>query len=964
MASITYDGQSFVLDGRRIWIVSGGINYARIPRASWAERIHQAKAAGLNCIETPVIWSRHEPRPGQFDFKGENDIRHFIELIGQAGMYCILRPGPFVDNGTDLGGLPAWLLGIANIRLRTNSQAFLEACSRYITALSQQIRDLQVVSPAPKRGQQAVAPGGPLLLIQNEWGWTCGHDGIATGYLGELDRYYREAGLAVPIVNSNELWQSVEGEIDTWVGYEGLLSQIRQLGWVRPDQPRIVMDLRLGRDRAWGAAAEPARGGQDVLRAIGEVLAAGGQYNLSPFAGGTNFGFAAGRWPSGPAAFGTTSADAGAPIGETGEANPSLGAVRRISTFASRFARVFSHLETKTPQVSLLPAESGQAGPGVSVIHCTGAQGSVAFLFGAGDSKATTGKSARSAEPALLLQDGSTLPVPMGGERVAWCLLDTRLAGRSQLNYCNLSAFALVGKVFVCFGPEGAKAQLSINGSPLEAPVPTGGASKLPTVLEHEGISVVIANLAQLDLVHLDDSPTGASHAGPAGVYIGVRGLDRHNKPIPHPDFRSFIHLDSDGASTTHKVGAHAPAKPHKTIKVALGDWGCAGQEGYVDGSGPRYAAIEKPADLVSLGAPTGYGWYRFRSSGSAKKPRVIFPHSGHRLHLFLDGAEGGLVGVGPGADCEVALNLRKGERTLVALAENLGRVAGGSDLGEPTGLYGHAWEVKELKPGKPKIVPSDPVNLLAFRAPLWKVQEDDVTDPARLTWSIQHRTKTPIAMLLPDFGAGAPGTLSGVVIVNGRPFHYFQTGGCAGGGGLLFIDLPALTRGNNEIQISLVQSTREHAEELGAKVRFFDCVDCLTAKGDWSYARWERPAPDAFEPASKGARKGGLPCWWRSVFTAPDEDSIGAGLLFDTAGLSKGQLFVNDAHIGRYWTATGRGKAVGPQTRLFIPRSMLSLGEPNEIYVFDEHGLSPARCRLSAADGGVWGAAVSPAVE
>mgnify|MGYP000263821295 CR=1 FL=1 len=992
MASITYDGQSFVLDGRRIWIVSGGINYARVPRASWADRIQQARASGLNCVETPVIWSRHEARPGQFDFKGENDIRHFIELVGQAGMYCILRPGPFVDCGTDMGGLPPWLLGVPNIRLRTNSQAFLEACSRYITALAQQVRDLQVVSPSPKRGAAAATGGGPVLLIQSEWGWTCGHDAIATGYLGELDRYYREAGLAVPIVNANELWQAVEGEIDTWSGYDGLLSHLRQLGWVRPEQPRLVMDLRIGRERSWGTPAAPARSGQEALRAIAEVLAAGAQYNLTPFAGGTSFGFTAGRSPLAAGAFGTTSADAGAPVSETGEAGPSLGAVRRISTFASRFARVLSHLESRTPQVSLMPGSSGEGGgggsAGVSVIHCTGAQGSVAFLFGSGEGRAAGGRaSSRGDDPALLLQDGSTLPVPMAGERVVWCLLDTRLAGRSQLNYCNMSALAMVGKVFVCFGPEGARAQLSINGSPLEASVPGGGASRLPTVLEHEGMTVVIANHAQLDILHLNDSPIGApltgtgtgtgsasaasgnkGVGGEAGVYLGVLGIDPQGKPTPHPNFKAYIHIDADGQSTSHKVpqaAAHGPAKPHKALKVPLGEWGCAPQEMYVDGTGPRFAVIEKPSDLVALGSPTGYGWYRFRSTGgSAKRLRLIFPHSAHRLHLFVDGAEAGIVGVGAGADIEATLALAKGERTLVALAENLGRVAGGSDLGEATGLYGHAWEVKEIKPGKPKLVPSDPVNLLAFRAPLWKVQEDDVTDPARLTWTIAHRSKTPIAMLLPEFGADAAAAgLPGIVLVNGRPFHYFQTGGCGGGGGMLFIDLPALTRGNNEVQITLVQSTKEHAEELGAKVRFFDCVDCATAKGEWAFARWERPAPSAFEPAPpKGGRKGGVPCWWRSMFTAPQEDNVGAGLLFDAAGLSKGQLYVNGHHIGRYWTATGTGKGVGPQTKLFVPRSMLSLGEPNEVYVFEEHGHSPSRCRLTGAEGGVWGS-VSAAV-
>src|SRR5690606_11164261 len=156
----------------------------------------------LNTVSTPVYWARHEPRQGQFDFTGDNDIRHFVELIHEAGMWCILRPGPFVDSGWDLGGLPSWLLSVPNMKLRTANQAFLEASSRYLTALAQQVRDLQVTSPGA---------GGPILLVQNEFGWTCGHDDLALAYLGELNRYFRESGLTVPTINANDLWQGVEG---------------------------------------------------------------------------------------------------------------------------------------------------------------------------------------------------------------------------------------------------------------------------------------------------------------------------------------------------------------------------------------------------------------------------------------------------------------------------------------------------------------------------------------------------------------------------------------------------------------------------------------------------------------------------------------------------------------------------------------------------------------------------------
>ena len=44
---------------------------------------------------------------------------------------------------------------------------------------------------------------------------------------------------------------------------------------------------------------------------------------------------------------------------------------------------------------------------------------------------------------------------------------------------------------------------------------------------------------------------------------------------------------------------------------------------------------------------------------------------------------------------------------------------------------------------------------------------------------------------------------------------------------------------------------------------------------------------------------------------------------------------------------ATAAGKAVPPQTRYAIPRSMLSTGEANDIMVFDEHGFSPSKTRV-----------------
>jgi hypothetical protein len=912
MASITFDGQSFLLDGRRVWLVSGSIHPARVPRARWADRIHAAKQAGLNCIETPVVWARHEPRHGQFDFKEENDIREFVKLVHAAGMWCILRPGPFIDGGYDMGGLPPWLLNTEGLKLRTANQPFLEACSRYITALSGQLRDLQVNAPTPKGTPASVHPG-PIILLCNESGFTCGDEHLAHTYLGELDRYWREAGFNVPLINSNDLWQSVEGEVDGWTGYDDLLSHLRQLGAIRPAQPRMVAEFRVGNHDVWGKpAGEPKKPGA-VLRRLAEVLAAGGQFNISPFHGGTNFGFSAGRDATvGAAGFPITSADAGAPVSETGELTAQYPAVRRICTFASRFNRVLSHLDPARQPVALMPearvGKSGSGGARVAVLHAVGSQGGVVFVFGDDDGN-------NSREPMnLLLPDGSTLPVELGDQSVVWCLC----------------ALAQVGKVFVCYGAPGTRGSLSINGSPLETTVPEG---KSPIIHEHEGISVVIASQPQADRIFFDD----------AGVYIGVGGLDKSGKPILDEETKSWTHIDAEGKATTHKNthSAHPQHAPKRSSRVALGEWSFVGLNDYCTGTSPRFAAIAKPADLVALGAPYGYGWYRIKmSAGSARKTRLMFPQSGHRLHLMLEGEQAGMLGVGTGAESTIQLNLKKGANTLVVLAENAGRVSSGADLGELTGVYGHAWEVEALRPGKPKLEPADPVDILAFRAPLWKMHRDDRSESQRLTWTLQHRSKNPIIMEIEAFEDGLNlEREGGMVLLNGKPIHFFQQGGVRP----IIIPAEVLAKGTNEVQITLLSNTADAADALAKHVHFYDAVDCATLKAEWSFAKWEPPAPGKFAKSGSSKHKHGEPCWWRATFTASEGEGP---LLVDCSGLTKGQLYINGRHLGRFFVATPTGRRVPPQQRYVVPRSWLK-PDQNDIVIFDEHGAATSKVRL-----------------
>ena len=74
-------------------------------------------------------------------------------------------------------------------------------------------------------------------------------------------------------------------------------------------------------------------------------------------------------------------------------------------------------------------------------------------------------------------------------------------------------------------------------------------------------------------------------------------------------------------------------------------------------------------------------------------------PGAADRVHLYVDGEPTALVGAGPGAEPgPIELRLSKGEHTIVALVDNLGRFSDGNDLLPAKGLYDHLYGVKALK--------------------------------------------------------------------------------------------------------------------------------------------------------------------------------------------------------------------------------------------------------------------------
>nr|XP_021516732.1 beta-galactosidase-1-like protein 2 [Meriones unguiculatus] len=154
------EGSQFTLEGSPFRILSGTIDYFRVPRQSWRTSLRKMQACGFNTLTTHIPWNLHEPEVGQFHFIENMDLIAFITMASEVGLWVILCPGPYIGSDLDLGGLPSWLLRDPKMKLRTTYKGFTRAMNRYFDRLISRI------------GQYQYKRGGPIIAVQieNEYG--------------------------------------------------------------------------------------------------------------------------------------------------------------------------------------------------------------------------------------------------------------------------------------------------------------------------------------------------------------------------------------------------------------------------------------------------------------------------------------------------------------------------------------------------------------------------------------------------------------------------------------------------------------------------------------------------------------------------------------------------------------------------------------------------------------------------
>jgi hypothetical protein len=984
---VTRDG--IQIDGRPFPLLGGQLHYFRYPRAEWLDQLRKARAGGVNTIDTVIPWNFHEPRPGEYDFAGDADLAHYLDLCAELGLHAIVRPGPYICAEWENGGFPAWLTALPGLELRVDNPVYLEHLGRWFDTLLPILADRQATR------------GGPVILcqIENEH-WASGRYGH-DDHQRTLARAAIERGIDVP-------QYTCMGPMDDWAefrnGWSGIAEKLSQTRAAWPDNPMIVSELWSGWFDNWGASRHAHKTAAKLDMTLHQLAAVGSSgWSHWMWAGGTNFGYWGGRTVGGDTIHMTTSYDYDAPVSEYGGLTPKFFVARRhhlfMSTIGVRMAGVLAGAAAGGPQVIAPAAVAGRGEAGSAPYRNVRAGGGAPAEWA--DFTATylqnpslEGQTHQvfhrrpAAHLAIEVEAGSIKPIfanlPLGmtkGEDVVDSFVLRPSSFVLEYHTSRILGFWQrdAGDTLVFYGGAGEVGQLQLrieheelkieNAEQVEANAQFSilnsqfsvryWIAERPTLLRlHVGdrpLTVVLLTTERAerwwplsdgfvcgpDLVL--DKETGRQ-GDQESVLIERRGVE----PFYRLDDRgavSFVTLPSEPTAPQAHYGWQSTVQPGgspRSVSPGLLAWTRHTASEATAAAGWR--PIERPRALEELGCDLGYGWYRAAIElAEDRLTTIAAPWLSDRARLLVDGVDQGWLGVHPlGPRFTLPIALAAGRHELRLLADNLGRFNYGSNTGERKGLLDTLyWGGRQI-------------DLTAGWVALWqeavfageaiaRARPGFVRADAAGVSLANFAFQGPSVWLLCEFEAQAGMSYiiqltgdrnPGALFVNGTAVARFSR---HHGGGYIKVDISQLVRpGANALALNIQnyagaawQATLleyDPSAALDAEWSFRPGVTWESGDGSWELGAQDSPIPNSQLPTPG-------PAFYRATF-AYDPAEHGAGpFKIKLAGLGKGQIWLNGHNLGRYWS-------IGPQESYKLPASWLR--EANELLIFDEHGGDP----------------------
>ena len=872
MRSVTYDDRSFLVDGERIWLVSGSVHYFRCPAGTWADRLLKAKRGGLNCVSTYVAWNFHEQVEGRWQLTGDHDIEGFVKLAKELGLYVILKPGPYIRSEWDFGGLPGWLTSKSGIAFRTSNAAFTHYYDKYFR---------QVL---PRLAEHQVTRGGNIVLIQNENEYLATTMPERLAYLEFISQLFRRSGFDIPIITCNGATDPpVPDAVDCVNGCEKLVPALKTMRLRQANAPLLVGEFRIGGADQWGGPHNQ-RPAKVCARKAMEVLGCAGQFNYHMWQGGTNFAFWGGRSSQNDAAYQTTSYDCDAPVAEGGGLTEKYYLLRPVNMLANHMGRFFAHCKMNSVGAGLDDS--------TGIMNIDGPLGAWAIVSNGGREEISSVRLSPLAGPQL--------HVPLEPFGAAAVPLGLKLTPEHTLDYANLTPLGLFwNKVLVLHGPAGWQAVLSVNGRRMDAVVPDG---EEPKILQAQDLQIVLISSSLASRAWLVDEML---LMGPQFVGTSAEEI------IDAPHAKQYAVLSSDGKLAHHKV---KPSPRHKPVPPRLGDWKRVAVCVEPVSEDLAWEKMDRLRDVDHLGAHYGYVWHRVvMQHPSAQKRHLLLPHCEDRAVLYLNGKLLGVWGRGEGATRQpIAAAFKQGRNVLAMLVDNLGRFYSSPRLGEFKGLRGPIYDARPLPVRKPKVKAAEtfPRRSIPRHLTHWMARLEAM--PAwEVTYEVPLRQVTPIHLSFAD----VPNQVA--VLCNGRTVDFFP------GHGRNFGDAtfgPDLKSGKNVIQLLLWGQIEP---QTLARFKFHLLQKDLTDGAELGYRRFSTPQP------------GGLivgkdrPAWYVANFKHAHAD---VPLFLHIVGAGKGQMYLNGHNLGRFWTIGPQPCYYLPEPWLMADNELLIFEEHGEI--------------------------------
>lgn len=692
---VNWDSNGYHINGHPAWLLSGEIHYFKLTRGDWRRRLVQLKCAGFNAVSVYMPWNYHEVEEDEWNFSGNRDVEYFLELAAEIGLYVVARPGPYICDEWQAGGLPPWLGRKKGLRPRTRDPLYLSYVDKWWDRI------------VPLIAKYQIGAGGTVIMaqVENEYG----HFGTGQEepYIFHLRDGLRSRGITVPIINCDSFIQfsrlqpRVYEGINLCCNFGG--DGIRNLARARALQknaPLFVTEYWIAAFDWWGRNGSAVYSDETALR-NGLEIAAGGAGGLTAFvfSGGAHFGYWHGCSICSDDNFMTTLYGPGAPILDDGRLSPKYGLLKTwLAPLAlEEFARAG------------MP-ELAELSPGL--LKAVRRSPSAEFIF-------HLNRSSEQAKIAAAEKDQACVDMSIPAGAVRWTVRNLPLAGRFILKeLAGLDLFSadpalvlhgdagtrgaveIAGVGSVTTGKSDSEVSFSQTGSVLrvEAVVPAGD-EPIHVVISSGScrMNLLILNREAIARSWVIDLP-GARKALIGGVERIEDASAANGKlsltvstTVPRTCWRlanGRIEREALGFSES----SCSKNLPLTDIRVASG---LAEKEPAFDTS--SWTSSTQPLPMSAFGCGTGKAWYRTTLHVVSEGPQMIyFSGACDRALVFVDGQFLGIRGSHSHTGWNLMPSLKAGEHTLALLVENLGMFNSGAEydvpLCEPKGIFGPVW--------------------------------------------------------------------------------------------------------------------------------------------------------------------------------------------------------------------------------------------------------------------------------